>query len=215
MIGIEHLFVSTEHLWNLLYGFVDVTAQHVALVVDGLLHQGHTFLRAVGSLHRIVVDAAKTEGIGILVLAVGFYASLPIVLHRLPVGDVVEIAKAFFTLSLRLSIYSFPLSFIVAQHLFTMRRTHHDGILICQTGILWIIIECLCARMHGRPEVVGLKAEQQFENLFVGLGANLSSFFIEGMLCPSCPTSEALVVDKNATILYRRFFLHECCRLYV
>ena len=215
VIGIEHLFVGTEHLRNLLDRLVDIAAQHVALVVDGLLHQGHTFLRAVGSLHRIVVDAAKTEGIGILVLAVGFYASLPIVLHRLPVGDVVEIAKAFFTLSLRLSIYCFPLSFIVAQHLFTMRRTHHNGILICQTGILRIVIESLCTRMHGRPEVVGFQSEQQFENLLVGLGTNLASIFVKGLLCPACPTSEALVVDKNATILYRRFFLHECQWLYV
>ena len=43
MIGIKHLFISAEHLRNLLNGLLDVAAQHIPLVVDGLLHQCHAF----------------------------------------------------------------------------------------------------------------------------------------------------------------------------
>ena len=59
MIGVEHLLVGAQHLGNLVDGLADVAAQHVALVVNGPLHQGHALLRGVGALHGVVVDAAQ------------------------------------------------------------------------------------------------------------------------------------------------------------
>ena len=151
VVCIEHLLVCAQHLRNLLYRFVDVSPQHVALVVNRLLHQPHTFFGAVGSLHGIVVDAAQSQGVGVLIFPVGLDARLPVVLHRLAVGNVVEVAQSALALSLGAFVHCLPLALVVAQHLLAMRRAHHDGIVVCKTRILRVIVKCLCSGMHGGP----------------------------------------------------------------
>ena len=149
MVGVEHFLVGAEHLGDFLYRFVDVTPEHVALVIDGLLHQSYAFLRGIGSFHRIVVHAAQSQRIGVFIAAVGLDALLPIVLHGLAVGDVVEVA---------VGTHGLPLALVVAEHLFTMRRAHHDGIVIGQTGVLRVEVKGFCSGVHGRPQVVSLQS---------------------------------------------------------
>ena len=84
------------------------------------------------------MDASQSEGIGVLIASVGLDTRLPVVLHRLAVGDVVEVAERsrmflFNSLDLRSKlftldrvqaslplcslIHSFPFTFVVPQHL--------------------------------------------------------------------------------------------------
>ena len=92
MIGIERLLVGAQHLWYFLHRLVDIAPQHVALVVDGLLHQGDALRCRVSSFHRIVVYATQAKGVCVLIFPIGLDTFFPIVLHRLAVGDIVEVA---------------------------------------------------------------------------------------------------------------------------
>ena len=201
VVGIEHFLVGAEHLGNFLYRPFDISAQHVALIVDGLLHESHAFLRGVGSLHGIVVNAAQSQRVGVLIASVGLDALLPVVLHGLAVGDVVEVA---------VGAHGFPLALVVAEHLFAMRSAHHDGIVVGQTGVLRAEVEGLRAGVHGGPQVVALQAEQQFEHFPVGLGSHLVVLFVEVLFSPAGPASETLIVDEDATVSDRRLPLDEC-----
>ena len=142
MIGVQHLFIGAEHLRYFLDRFIYISTQDLALVVNGLLHQCHALACRIGTLHRIVVDSAKAEGICVFIYAIGLDPCLPIVLHRLAVGDVVEVA---------ICAYGLPFAFVVAEHLFAVRCSHNDSVVIGQTCIFRIIVERLCARVHCRP----------------------------------------------------------------
>ena len=207
VVGVKNFFVGTQHLRNVFQGLVDVSPQHVALVVDGLLHQPDALGCRVGAFHGIVVNAAKPQCVGVLVLSIRAHSLLPVLQHGLSVGDVVEVA---------VDVFCLPFSFVVAQHLLTVRRPHHNGILVGQAGVLWVVVECLCAGMHGWPQVVCLQAEQQFKHLPVGLRPYLAclpvvgrALLLVGLFGPSCPTAEAFVVDENASVLHRRLALAE------
>ena len=116
VVGVEHLLIGTEHLRNLLDRFLDIPSQHVALVIDGLLHQSDALLGGVGTFHRIVVDAAQTEGVGVLVSAVGLGTCFPVALHRGAVGDIVEVTPRTGCPLL----HCLPLTLVVTQHLLTV-----------------------------------------------------------------------------------------------
>ena len=212
MIGIKHLLVSTKNLRNLFYCLMDVTAQNVALIVNGLLHQSHTFCSCMGSLHRIIMDTAQTNDIGVLIFPVDLNTLLPIILHHLAVGYIVKTTKSGLTFCLCPLVYSLPLSLVIAQHLFTVRRSHHDRIVVCQTCVFRIIIEGLGPWMHGRPKVVGFQTQQQLKNLLICLWTNFPLSLFEMMFSPARPSAKALVVNKDPAILYCRFTLTKKAR---
>ena len=109
MISIQHLLIGTQHLRYLLHRLMDIPTQHVPLVIDSLLHQGDTLMSTVGTLHRIVVNATQSEGIGILVSPIGLHTVLPVFLHRLAIGDIVEVTEG----AGLFLFYRFPLPLII------------------------------------------------------------------------------------------------------
>ena len=176
MICIEHFFVCTQHLRDFLHRCVYVAADYVALVVEGLLHEGCPFLGRTCSLHRIVVDSAEAEGVDVFISSVGPDPFFPVVNHRLTVGDVVEISVC---------TYILPLVFIVSEHLLAVRCTHYDRIIVCKTGVFRVTVECLCTVVHCRPEEVAFQTQQQFEHLLICLRTHLAAFLVECLFSPA------------------------------
>ena len=57
--------------------------------------------------------------------------------------------------------------------------------------------------MHGRGEVVGLEAQQQFADLGVGSGADVAALGLEGLRGPGRQTP-VFVVEEDAAVAHRR-----------
>ena len=204
VICVKDLLIGTEHLRNLLERLVYVTTEHVALVVYRLLHEVAALGGGIGALHGVVVYAPESQRVGILVFPVGPDTLLPVVLHDLAVGDVVEVA---------VGADGLPFALVVAEHLLAVRRPHHDGVVVGQAGVLGIVVERCGAGVHGRPQVVAAQAEQQFEHFLIDFRPDLSGLLVEGLLDPFRPSSEALVVDEDAAVLHGRLLLQETARL--
>src|SRR5262249_53329226 len=97
-----------------------------------------------------------------------------------------------------------PLSNVVTQHRFGMRRAHDDCVLVGYNLVLCVDIESLGAPMHRRPKGIGFESEQELEYPGVGLRTNVSELRIESLCSPWLQT-KIFVIEKDATVLYRRW----------
>ena len=78
---------------------------------------------------------------------------------------------------------------------------HHNAHLISQTGRFRVVLVEVGAP-HGRPEIVGFQAKQQFKYFLIGLGVDATE-----MLGTPCAKARPFVVDEDAAILYGRPFV--------
>ena len=65
-----------------------------------------------------------------------------------------------------------------------MRSTHDDGIVIRETGVLRVSVECLCSVVHRRPQEVAFQTQKKLEHLPIGLRSDLSAFLVKVALSP-------------------------------
>ena len=90
-----------------------------------------------------------------------------------------------------------------AHHRLMVTGAHHDTHLVGQSWTLRIIlVEGRCP--HGRPEIVGLQAQQQLKDMFVGLSVHTPKVV-------GTPRAKRgpFVVNKDSTILHLRRWLDE------
>ena len=86
-----------------------------------------------------------------------------------------------------------------------MRRTHDDGKAVCNHSVLGNAVKCHRRIVHGRTQIVGLEAEQQFANLSVSPGTEVTHFFLEVSLRPTVETP-VFIIDENTSVLHSRLF---------
>ena len=144
--------------------------------------------------------APHADGVAIFVLAVGLNAGVPVVVDGLRIDAVVVRRRS---VSAGPGV---PLFDVVPQHHLGMRRSHHDAVRLGVGGVLRVLVEFVGHRVHRRPEKIRLQAQEQLEDLLVGLRAR----FLPGVQLGSRPGGEVFfVVDEDAAVLDRRLALLE------
>jgi hypothetical protein len=93
--------------------------QHGALISEDLLQHLDSFDLGLGSDDRTVVDAAHAQRVDVFVLAVLRHAIIPVLADTLRVSRVIVVLRLIG-----------PFSHVVAEHRLSVRRTHHDRIII-------------------------------------------------------------------------------------
>ena len=81
--------------------------------------------------------------------------------------------------------------------------SHHDTHLVSQSRTLGVILVESCCP-HGRPEVVGLQAQQQLKDMLIGFGIDTAK-----TIRTPCAKRRPLVVDKDSPIFHLRRRLHK------
>ena len=170
---------------HLLY-YVTLSGHHVAqdghvLGVASVAH-GHVAVAAHAYGYYVVVSLVALKSCGEEAVKTGF------------VGGVVPFSH----------LVSPPCVFLVgAHHRLVVARSHYDAVHVGHLGVKRVVL--VEGRVpHGRPEVVGLQAQEQLEKVGVHLGVKPS----EARRGPS-PERGPLVVYEDAAVLYlgRRLYV--------
>lgn len=143
--------------------------------------------------HGAVVQAAQRQRIDVLIGAVLAHALREHAVDTLLVLVVVPGPH-------RLGI---PFAGGVQQQRFAVGRSHHDGERVGHELVFGDLVERGGNGVHGRGEVVGLEAQQQFADLGVGSGADVAALGLEGLRGPGRQTP-VLVVEEDAAVAHRR-----------
>ena len=194
----QYLFIGYKDLGHALHVLAIVFAYQLALVVDDLLQSAELLFAGLDALHRTVVNAAHADGEELLGAAHLLQSLGPVLPDLLAVGHVV-IGTAHVAV---------PLGHVVAQQRFAMAAANEDA-----AGVGHLLVapdgeEARRTLVHGRPEGIGAKPQQQLENGLVGLGAydTLAGPLVV-FLCPAAQ-APVLVVDEDAAIGHRWRMLH-------
>ena len=124
--------------------------QKFLLVVNDLLQAIELLLVGLIALHRTVMYATHANSKNVVLGAFHLLEALyPILLHSITISLVVETP----------TLFAVPLSDIIAQKRFTMRRAHHDTTRVGHCLGTWCLKEGHRALMHGRPNRVGTQTE--------------------------------------------------------
>ena len=192
-IDLQYLLVGCERLRDGLDRSVDVLGEDSPLVEQRLLEHPHLFVHGQRGRHGAVVQAAQRQRIDVLVGAVLAHALREHAVDTLLVLVVVPGPH-------RLSI---PFAGGVQQQRFAVGRSHHDGERVGHELVFGDLVERGGNGVHGRGEVVGLEAQQQFADLGVGSGADVAALGLEGLRGPGRQTP-VLVVEEDAAVAHRR-----------
>ena len=170
-------------------------ASRFALVGEDPFHQRDLLRHRAAELHRLVVLAAHAERVDVLVLAVRFEPSGPVIADGCGIRLIVPLAAAF--------AVPFGAGDVVAQHRLNVAAAHDDGVVVGDDLVLRVAIEGRRLLMHRGPEIVGAQAQQQLEDLGVGLGPETQAFVGREVLRRPRPDAPHLVVDEDAAVLHR------------
>ena len=192
---LQNFLVGDKHLGNLRHVLVDILFQKLALVVYHLLQSIQFLFAGLHTLHRAVVDTTHADGEECFCACHFLQAFGPVIADGLAVGDIVVGA----------TLFHIPLRHIVAKQGLAMRRADQYA-----TGVSYGMVsfhreKAGGALMHRRPDHVGTKTQQKFEDLFVCSGAD--GAFHAGRLKRlrgPFPQAPVLVVDKDAAVGHTR-----------
>ena len=160
----------------------------LALTFDHLA-EGPDVLLVVALAHRHVAVATHADGHEVVVVLVALHALTEEPVDALLVRGIVPGSHLLLAMQILL---------MGAHHRLVVTGTHHDAHLVGEAGVLGIVL-IEGRRPHGGPEVVGLQAQHQFEDMLVGLCVDAS----EMVRTPSAERGP-LVVDEKAAILHLR-----------
>ena len=179
--------------------------QDFPLIPDDRFQQLHLgsltlFLRKLHDSLRLkagIVDAPHAQSIADLKIPVLLHALPPVFLQNFPVssGDGIIIYRIGISLFRNPGL---PLPVVGAHQHVTVRGSHHDTHPVGQRSVFLFHVKGV--DVHGRPDIIGLQAQQQLKYLFIG-------FYPDGVLSHVLlhPTVQLfLVVDENAPVLHGR-----------
>ena len=116
----QYFFVRTKYLRHCRDVRIDVARKHFALVGDdGFKARGFFAFRATAG-HAAVVNAAHADGVNVFKFSIFAHTLFPVFQNAVRVCDEIIIAESFCV----------PFADVVPQHLFAMRRAHHNAVLI-------------------------------------------------------------------------------------
>jgi len=185
VVVVLDLLVERPDLGDRGGGFAEDLGEDGALVADDFLEQGHGGVFG----HGLVAVAAHADGDEALEAAHAFDAAAPEFAEFIAVGLVVPGAAA----------EAFP--FVVgAHHGLVVAGAHDDPVFVGETRVAGVVGVEGDGQPHGRPEVVGLAAKEELEDVGVeGL--------VEAAEVLACPVAQGggLVVDEDAAIFHLGF----------
>ena len=206
-IDVQHFLVRHEDLRDLVGFFAGLPFDDDALVGDDLREGFALFVERLRAVHAPVMHAAHANGVDVLETPDLREAVFEELQHVVLVRNVVVLALAA----------HFPLAVHVAVHRLAVRGADHDAVPVGGFGIALHHVERDGAAVHGRPERVRLQAEQQLEDLRVGLRADrkhlrrflrdfgidqVRRFRLERLRRPR-REAPVLVVDEDAAVFDR------------
>ena len=212
VIIIEHLTVECPDLWGLGGWFPGDISYDFSLFRNDLFHQPEVSLSTTCIGHRTIFVTSHTDGHELVVTLAILDSLSEETFDGILVGQPVP-----FTVAIVL-LMSNPL-LLRALHRLMVRGTHHDAILISQSGILRIILIEAVALIqsvlilqdryqrlvflerapHGRPEAVCLEAKEEFEDMGIHLAVHAPKLISS----PGGHTRE-LIIDEETTIFHLR-----------
>ena len=171
---------------------VDV-ADNLALAVDNASQCLHVLL-VVALPHRHVTIATHADRHEVVVSLIALHTFTEELVDARFIRRIVPRTHLLFAVQILL---------MGAHHRLMVTGAHHDTHLVGQSRALGIIlIEGRCP--HGRPEIVGLQAQEQLKDMFVSLCVHTPKVV-------STPRAKRgpLVINEKATILHLRRWLDE------
>lgn len=208
VVEVQHLLVRDEDLR--LGSQADLLGQDAALVGDDVVHH-HDLLRdrrGVLRLQRRVVQTAHPERPTALVRGVLAGPGSPVVRDDTGVHRVVVHRQGAIGVRV-LRRPRVPFVDAVPEQRLGVAGADDDAVPLGEFGVLAVLVEEVGVRMHGRPEVVGLEAEEQFEDALVRLRADVLVRLL-GAVGPSGQV--LLVVDEDAPVADRGLVADEGAR---
>ena len=196
VVGIEHLLVGDEELRHL-RNIAEILRQQIALEADNLRQAPYLVLGSGIARDAPVVHASHTQGVHAVDADALGHTLLPIALNLRLVRHIVPI------LVHTVPRLVAPLPLVVAQHLLAMAGAQHDVVLAGYRQVVLVGPESLRAEVHGRPQGVGLEAQQQLHHPGVGVGTDVVVLLVDALGGPGLQ-APVLVVDEDAAILHRR-----------
>ena len=196
VVEVLHFLIECPHLRHIL-GFLALhLSEQFALLFYYLLHQpdgGFVF-------HCLVTVTTHTYGVHRLPRLGTLHTASPEVHHLVVVGGEAPLAVTLAALPVLLG----------QCHRLVVRGAHHDAHPVGQRAILLVVVVEGTAP-HGRPHVVGLQTQQQFEYVLVHLGIDAAELLV-------APVAKRgpLVVDEYTTVshfglavgIYTSFYIY-------
>ncbi len=167
-------------------------ADDVTLTVHHIL-QGLDILCIIALTHCYIAIATHTDGHEVIVHFITIHTLIEEAVDSSTVGNIIPWSHLLAT---------FAILMVRTHHWLMMRGPHHDAILIGKIRIHRVILIEVTAP-HGRPQVVGLQTQQEFEHV----GIHLRIVSTEMGTSPSTER-RFLIIDKDTTILHLRRRLH-------
>ena len=152
-VEFEDFLVGAKNLGHAGDIWIYALGEQVALVGDDVVEARGFFPGGAAAGHAAIVNAAHADGVNIFVGAVIVDALGPVFQDAGGIGDVVVVAIFFLV----------PFADVVAEHLFAMGGAHDDAIGVGDFFVLGKMIEGEGARVHGGPEIVGMKTQEKFK----------------------------------------------------
>ena len=201
-VNLKYFLVGYKLLRNLLYIWIYVLLQKVALIINHLLQSLFLFLHGFHSFHGAVVYAAHPYGINILFSVHFFEPFDPITGYRLFVRDVVVSATFLFV----------PFSHVVAHKRFTVGCPDDYSTTVGGLFGTFDKIKRCGSAVHSRPDGIGTKAHQKFENFFIRTRTDLTLFirWFESHPTPGLH-GPVFIVEEYTAELYGRAL--ECFKI--
>ena len=190
VVDVEHLLIWDEDLWHLSYILVNILFQKLTLVSNSARKHSLLFLHTFGSKHSTVMHATHTDGIEYLLTCDLLHTIFPKAIDLSRIVHVVIISHTT----------ARPFSCWTGGHRLAMTTAHIDAIAGCCLTVARHEEERHRDFMHGRPDGIGTQAQQQFEDLCVGLRSYLSRHVCR-LIVLRTPRHQSpiLIVDEDAT----------------
>ena len=180
-----HLCKDGPELWHSIRTTIDVL-DDLSLTFNHLAERLH-ILRIVALTHGHIAVATHADGYQVVVILIALHTLAEELIHTFLVSGVIPWTHLFLSSQVFL---------VRTHHRLMVRGSHHDAHLVSQSGTFRIVLIKGCSP-HGRPEIVGLQTQQQFEDMSIGLRVDATKLV-------GAPTTERwpLVVDEDATIFH-------------
>ena len=195
IIYVKSLLIRNEDLSDLLCRHSFVFLKNLTLYLEYLLERARPYRRIFRTLHSLIMKAAHTHCIDIVILSGLADTVVQLLDYRLAICNIIPFAVA--------RRIPFRWGCIIEKKRLTVARSDHDAPFICCDLAVRMAVECACTCMHGWCKHICLEAEHKLAHLVISLRTYVSEIFLEVSFRP-CLESPVLVIDEDSTIFHRR-----------